>query len=254
MTSPMLRTLVLGLLLAAAVAAQERRPDSRRPAGEPPAAEAERVDPMVEAWVRTLVRRLGTRNRIIRASVQAALVEVGRPAVPTLERVAREGARREAAAARDVLRRIKTRDAREDRGGRGRGGRDGDRGGRSWTLRALEKVDLKEGQERRVREVHGQFLRRLRDLYQARMDDELDRAEFHKARWEAYKELNDSLRGILAPAQYRAYMKEIRKIRRMHKRRGSDDDGRRGKRRDRDEDHRREDHDRGDRERRDRDR
>jgi hypothetical protein len=77
----------LGILLPLAVPCTADEPQEQdRPKGRP--AKEEKVDPAVQAWVEELGKHFADKNRTIRYSARAGLLEAGRPALPVLRKYA----------------------------------------------------------------------------------------------------------------------------------------------------------------------
>ncbi|HUR53280.1 MAG TPA: hypothetical protein VMZ71_04075 [Gemmataceae bacterium] len=106
----------------------ERRGGQPAPRGE----RGERSDPAVDGWVGVLIEKITDPHDTIRDSARGALVGVGRPAVPALERLANGNDGAKAVAAKKIIAMIEHTSGRGPMAGppmdRGRG--DGERGGR----------------------------------------------------------------------------------------------------------------------------
>ena len=120
------------------------QPEPRRGGAQPtPGGRGERSDPAVDAWVRVLIEKITDPHDTIRDSARGALVGVGRPALPALERLADGNDGAKAVAAKKVIAMIERTSGRgpmagppmeRGRGGEGERGRgEGDRGrGGDW--------------------------------------------------------------------------------------------------------------------------
>jgi hypothetical protein len=92
------------LLLASFGTAQQPKDGPKPP--PPGKDQPSKPDPAVEAWVKTLAEKMTDRHDIIRESARQALIAVGRPAVPTLRKLAEGDDGATAEAARKVIARI----------------------------------------------------------------------------------------------------------------------------------------------------
>jgi len=180
---------LVALVFAVAVPAQ---------VGDAPAAPSKgKQDGAVSEWVQVLVGRMGEKNEIVRRSVERALVAVGEPALPALEKVSKSGDRMKAATARRVMEQIRN---PRRRGGVGRGHRD--------LLRGLE---LEDGQKARAEKVLASHAERRRELMQQVRGGEVDRSELRSAMRELRQELEEELKGVLTDEQFKKYQENSRR-------------------------------------------
>src|SRR5947209_1991249 len=94
----------------------------RRDKGDAPA-KGDKTDAAVDAWVKVLIEKLNDDNETVRSSARAALVGVGKPALPALKKLA-DGDGSSARAASRIINQIESGDGANDndkRGGQGAG-------------------------------------------------------------------------------------------------------------------------------------
>src|SRR5260221_146243 len=104
---PAIAALGAALLVFSAAGAQP--PTGKNDAKEPAKAPA-KPDPAVEAWVKILGDKMTDRHDTVRDSARAALVAIGKPALPALQRLADSEDGATATAAKKVMARIESRD------------------------------------------------------------------------------------------------------------------------------------------------
>jgi hypothetical protein len=188
----------------AGLPAQEQDPAT------PPAAErSEQVDasvePAVQAWVQTLVRRIADAHPGIRRSAREALVALGQPALPALRQHATSSDPEVAAAAKEVMSRI-------DRGGGGRRGRSEAPGPRpgGGAMRLLADLGLDDAQKKTIKELMESGARKRRELFQDMRDGTLSREEMRAALRDLQAESMKALEGVLNEEQLAGYRKVMR--------------------------------------------
>src|SRR5260370_30547903 len=88
--------------------------DAKEPTKAPPTRPTApaKPDPAVEAWVEILGDKMTDRHDTVRDSVRVALVAIGKPALPALQRLAESDDGATATAAEKVIARIEHRDRR----------------------------------------------------------------------------------------------------------------------------------------------
>src|SRR5260370_11572804 len=88
--------------------------DAKEPTKAPPTRPAApaKPDPAVEAWVKILGDKMTDRHDTVRDSARAALVSIGKPALPSLQKLADSDDGATATAAKRVMARIESHDRR----------------------------------------------------------------------------------------------------------------------------------------------
>jgi hypothetical protein len=104
------------------------QPEPRRGGQPNPGGRGERGDPAVDAWVGVLIGKITDPHDTIRDSARGALVGVGRPALPALQRLADGDDGAKAVAAKKVIAMIEHTSGRGPMAGPPMGGRGGDGG------------------------------------------------------------------------------------------------------------------------------
>jgi Spy/CpxP family protein refolding chaperone len=186
----------------------------------PDVAKGEKVDPAVEAWVKVLAERIADGNRTVRDSAQQALVAVGKPALPHLNGLAKEGDSTVAAEAKKVLERIERMAARGEGamglGGPGRRGEGaGARGpGGAQTVENLTRdLNLNPEQEAKVMNALEERSRRMRELFSQVQDGALTREEMMSEMQKMSDQVLKDMKSVLTPEQYSKFEANFRNLR-----------------------------------------
>jgi hypothetical protein len=207
----------LSLLLAGLSAGQKLADDrsKKETAREGEKKEQAKTDEDVEAWVQMLLKRITDRHDTIRESARAALVAVGKPAMPALEKLAKGDDSATASAARSVIMHIKQESMRPRFGpyGGGRGGPFGGRGGAAGPFaieQAINELKLDKEQKAKVGEVlkahHERMQKMFQDLQGGRPDPEKMRTGFDKIR----KDLLADMKKILTKDQFAKFEETVK--------------------------------------------
>jgi len=171
------------------------------------------ADP-VQDWVKVLVARMDSKNETVRTSVGRALVSVGKPALPALQKVGKGNDAKKAGAAKRIIAQIEN--PRRNRGGQG--GRFG--GNRRDPFAGMKLTDEQKGKADKAmaanREARTQLFADMRN-------GEMDRSEMREATQELTEKLNQKLKGILTAEQMKKYQENTSRRRGGRRgRRGSD--------------------------------
>ena len=154
----------------------------------------ERPDPAVEAWLKVLTEKMADPHDTVRDSARAALVAVGREAVPALEVVADGTDPARATAARRVIAQI-------DRG-RGPDGPPGYRADPRPPLdRVLVELNLTDEQAKQVEALKATHQKNTRELHEEARAGRLDRGEVRGRMDKLGDDAAKALKALLTPEQ-----------------------------------------------------
>lgn len=221
----------LALLLLQGAEAQPGGKGKGKQRGDDPAPmEDAKASPELQTWIKTLTDKMTDRQDSIRDSARAALVSIGRPALPELQKLAdgRDSASSEAA--KQVIARI-------ERGGRtggfgpgggfpGGGGGGGTRpggggaggGGNAPTTpsgfgtvdRALKDLDLSEKQKTKLEDIKAAQVKKFTDLTEKARDGKIDVEELQKAFAKNRDEMIKDIEAVLTRDQIDQFEKALK--------------------------------------------
>lgn len=185
--------MVLGLALVAAPVF------SQTEGGTPPKKEEAKADPEVQSWLDTLIGQLGKDNAKIRQSVEAAIVSIGKEALPKLEAISKTGDDKMKAVANRMIERINRPAAQPGRGeGPARGDANrGDGQGRGAGRTAPADQAKAIGTELNLSEENTKKLETTITAHQARMQDAMQKAREEGGDRESMRETMQTLRDEL---------------------------------------------------------
>jgi hypothetical protein len=219
-----MRSLILPVLIAALFSlCAARGQDPAKFGGARPVPDQKqpvKADPELEGWVVSLAKRIAHANPLVRKSAQAALIAVGKPALPHLKKLVAKGDTTLAPEARKVISRIKH--GRSSRGGRR--SRPRRRGSFSEMqaqriIKTIEKLALEPAITAKLQEFLKSYTTSTKEIGQQLMTGELDRSEAWVAQQKARKAFREALKGVLSKEQYALFEKQMqRKRRRGHER------------------------------------
>lgn len=161
-------------------------------------------DEALEAWIKSLTEKIAVENETIRRSVQAAVVAVGQPAIPHLQKVAKSEGKASEEAQRLISRIERAGQRRQPGGGEDGGGR-GARGGAFGGGRFLEQLGLSEDQQKKVDEFNESRAKSMADMREKLMNGEMTREDFREVMSKQREEQNAKMKEILTEDQMKKY-------------------------------------------------
>lgn len=190
-----MRFLFAGAAVVALVAAGALAQD----AAAPKAPAAKPMDPEVQALTKELIGKLGTKNPNVRQVLRAALVQVGRDAVPMLQEAMKSDDAGTAAFAKEIVEAINN----PRRGGpnQGRGPVDAEQLAKDLGLDADKTKKLKDVQDK-MRE-------KTRELMQEMREGGLDRQSMQEEMQQLRKEAEGKLKEFLTEEQIGKVMESM---------------------------------------------
>jgi Spy/CpxP family protein refolding chaperone len=207
----------------------------RRKGDDTPAKEEAKASPELEAWIKTLTEKMTDRQDSIRDSARAALVSIGRPALPELQKLADGKDAATAEAAKQVIARI-------ERGGRNTGGPGGFPGGpggfpgrpggtddnprrpgggtgpgnnsppvgAGMVDRALRDLDLSDKQKAKLEDIKTAQQKKLADLAEKAREGKLDGDELRKTFEKNREEMIKDIEAVLTRDQIDKFEKALK--------------------------------------------
>jgi hypothetical protein len=187
----MKRTLIAACALIASftVMAQDGAPAGLAKKAESAPAKAEQLDPAAQAWVETLAKRIVDSNAVIRDSSVAALMAVGKPALPTLNALVSGSDKALAEAAKKLVDRIN----RGPQPGQGRMAGPG-----SMAENLSKELKLDEQKTQKLKDLEKAMRDKTREAFEAVAAGDLTREEVREEMKQNMEDMKKELRKFLS--------------------------------------------------------